>query len=324
MSLLKSTQRAYKPFMYPWAFEAWQAQNRMHWLPEEAPMHEDVFDFHHSLTNDERDVVTDILRFFTQADIDVEQCYVKNYLRFFKPNEVQMMLISFASMETVHIQAYSYLLETLGLDEKEYSAFLDIPCMKKKHEEGTRVFSDSPRDLLKGLAIYGGFVEGLQLFGSFSVLMNFQRFGLLKGLGQIVTWSIRDESLHATSMVRLYHELKKELGIDVDDSIKHESKLFLQRELEFLDYVFRDGREIRGVNLSQIKGYMFAIYNMRCKELGISTPFEGEGARELDYMTDALASVEKANFFAVRSTEYSKSNLTGSWQGAFESLSKEV
>ena len=324
MSLLNSTKQSYKPFEYQWAFDAWQAQQRMHWLPEEVPMNEDVFDFHHSLTTDEREVVTDILRFFTQADIDVEQCYVKNYMRFFKPNEVQMMLISFASMETVHIQAYSYLLETLGLDEKEYSAFLEIPCMMKKHEEGTKVWSDSPVDLLKGLAVYGGFVEGLQLFGSFSVLMNFQRFGLLKGLGQIVTWSVRDESLHANSMIRLYHELKKELGINVDDSIKYLSKLFLQNELEFLDYVFRGEREIRGVKLHEIKGYMFAIYNMRCKELGISTPFESESAKELDYMTDALANIEKANFFSVRSTEYSKNNLTGSWKEGFESIENEV
>ena len=313
--LLKTEQKGYKPFSYPWAFDAWKAQQKMHWLPEEVQLNEDVIDYKERLTDDERAVVTDVLRFFTQGDVDVGNCYIDKYLTMFKPVEVRMMLTAFSNMETIHMQAYSHLLDTLGLPESEYNKFMDIDCMRKKHENDIKIHDAT--ELLQALAIYGGFVEGLQLFGSFAILMNFQRFGLLKGVGQIVTWSVRDETLHSESIIKLFHVLAKESDINIrwlEVVIKRKAQAALNLEKEFLMYVFRDGRKVRGIDFNSIYNYLKHLYHMRMDMLGFKRDEKVENGMCLQYMQDLLHSVEFANFFTSKSSEYTRANLTGEWE----------
>lgn len=313
--LLKTEQKGYKPFSYPWAFDAWKAQQKMHWLPEEVQLNEDIIDYKERLTDDERAVVTDVLRFFTQGDVDVGNCYIDKYLTMFKPVEVRMMLTAFSNMETIHMQAYSHLLDTLGLPESEYNKFMDIDCMRKKHENDIKIHDAT--ELLQALAIYGGFVEGLQLFGSFAILMNFQRFGLLKGVGQIVTWSVRDETLHSESIIKLFHELAKESDINIrwlEVVIKRKALQALNLEKDFLMYVFREGRKVRGIDFNSIYNYLKHLYHMRMDMLGFKRDEKVENGMCLQYMQDLLHSVEFANFFTSKSTEYTRANLTGEWE----------
>ena len=133
MSLLEE-RLVYKPFKYPWAYEAWHTQQQIHWLPEEVPLAEDVKDWEKTLTKAEKNLLTQIFRFFTQADVEVNNCYMKHYSQVFKPTEVQMMLGAFSNTETIHIAAYSHLLDTIGMAEVEYSAFLDYKAMKDKFD----------------------------------------------------------------------------------------------------------------------------------------------------------------------------------------------
>ena len=184
----------YKPFRYPWAYEAWLTQQRVHWLPEEVPLADDVKDWHRNLTDAERNLLTQIFRFFTQADVEVNNCYMKHYSRVFKPTEVLMMLSAFSNIETIHIAAYSHLLDTIGMPEIEYSAFLKYKEMKDKYDYMQGFSVNSKYEIAKTLAAFGAFTEGLQLFASFAILLNFPRFGKMKGMGQIITWSVRDES----------------------------------------------------------------------------------------------------------------------------------
>ena len=114
----------YKPFRYPWCYDAWLTQQRIHWLPEEVPLGDDVRDWQKNLNQSEKNLLTQIFRFFTQADVEVNNCYIRHYMNVFKPTEVIMMMAAFASMETVHIAAYSHLLDTVGMPEAEYSSFL--------------------------------------------------------------------------------------------------------------------------------------------------------------------------------------------------------
>ena len=209
MSLTKA-RNSYKPFEYPWAFEAWKSQQQMHWLPEEVPMGDDVKDWAVNLTDSERNLLTQVFRFFTQADVEVNDCYMQHYSRVFKVPEVQMMLSSFSNMETVHIAAYSFLLDTLGMPESEYAAFRRYKEMSDKHEYLQQWGTKTKADTARTLAVFGAFTEGLQLFASFAILMNFPRHNKMKGMGQIITWSIRDESLHVESIIRLYHTFLQE------------------------------------------------------------------------------------------------------------------
>ena len=159
-------------------------------IAEEVPLGEDIKDWEGKLTDPEREFLTQIFRFFTQADIDVNKNYMENYGQIFKPVEIKMMLAAFSNMESVHIDAYSLLIETVGMPDSEYQAFLSYKEMRDKHEYLENFNMSSPREVLKTLAVFGAFTEGLQLYASFAMLLNFPRFGRMKGMGQIVTWSI--------------------------------------------------------------------------------------------------------------------------------------
>ena len=202
---LLSTRTCFKPFKYPWAYEAFMQSEQMHWLWTEVPMLEDVKDYGQKLTDSERDFLTKILRFFTQGDIDVSGAYVNHYLPRFGQPEVRMMLSSFAAREAVHIAAYSHLIETIGLPESIYNEFLQYEAMAAKHDFFNEAAEDS-RVLAAQIAAFSAFTEGMQLFSSFVMLLNFTRNGTMKGMGQIIAWSIADETLHTESMTKLFRE----------------------------------------------------------------------------------------------------------------------
>src|SRR6202789_4658310 len=109
---LLTPSAAYKPFRYPWAYDFWKPQQQVHWMPEEIPLGEDCKDWATKLNDGERNLLTQIFRFFTQSDIEVADNYMERYGRVFKPTEVKMMLSSFANMEPVHIAPYPLLSDT--------------------------------------------------------------------------------------------------------------------------------------------------------------------------------------------------------------------
>ena len=201
MSNLLEEREYYKPFNYPWAFEHYKSQQHMHWLPDEVNLADDLKDFRENLSEGNKMLLANIFRFFTQADVDVCCGYATHYLPTFKQPEVRMMLSAFAAMEAVHQEAYSLLLETLGFGDDEYQKFMEHKAMMDKHEHLSNFGMESKMDIAKTMAIYSGFTEGVQLFSSFAILLNFPRHNLMKGMGQIVTWSVRDESLHVEGMV---------------------------------------------------------------------------------------------------------------------------
>ncbi len=319
-SALLKERHIYKPFLYPWCFEAWQTQQRIHWLPEEVPMSEDVKDWRQKLTESERHLMTQIFRFFTQADVEVNNCYMKHYSQVFGPVEVQMMLSAFSNIETVHIAAYSHLLDTIGMPEVEYSAFLEYKEMKDKFDYMQDVSMNNPRDIAKTMAMFGAFTEGLALFASFAILMNFPRFNKMKGMGQIVTWSVRDETLHCLSMIRLFNTFIQEHPEIWDDELKEElydcCKITIKHEDAFIDLAFEQG-PIEGMTAEDVKKYIRYIGDRRLQQLNLEPIYNIE-KNPLPWMDEMLNGAEHTNFFENRATEYSRGSTDGSWEEVFE------
>jgi len=319
MSLLESRVQ-YKPFSYPWAYDAWLMQQRVHWLPEEVPLADDVKDWHRTLNNSERNLLTHIFRFFTQADVEVNNCYMKHYTQVFKPTEIQMMLAAFSNIETVHISAYSHLLDTIGMPETEYSAFLKYQQMKDKYDYMQEFGVETNRDIAMTLAMFGAFTEGLQLFASFAILMNFPRHNKMKGMGQIVTWSVRDESLHTASIIKLFRTFINENPEIWDEEFQRElyvaCETVLNHEDAFIDLAFEMG-SLEGLEAREVKQYIRYIADRRLSQLGLQPVYRVE-ANPLPWMEEMLNGVEHANFFENRSTEYSKAATQGDWEEAFE------
>lgn len=307
---------AYKPFRYPWAYDFWKKQQQVHWMPEEIPLGEDLKDWASKLNDKERNLLTQIFRFFTQSDVEVNDNYMERYSRVFKPTEVKMMLAAFSNMETIHIAAYALLLETIGMPDAEFTAFLDYQAMRDKHDYMQQFGVETNADIARTLAMFGGFTEGLQLFASFAMLMNFPRHNKMKGMGQIVSWSVRDESLHCEGIVKLYHAFNKETGAvtkSVADDIVDCCKTVVGLEDKFIDLAFEAG-EVQGMTPDDIKKYIRFIADWRLRQLQLPEVY---GAKEnpLPWLQSMLSGVEHANFFEARSTEYSKAATRGQWHG---------
>jgi len=319
MSLLEE-RLVYKPFKYPWAYEAWHTQQKIHWLPEEVPLAEDVKDWEKNLSKAEKNLLTQIFRFFVQADVEVNNCYMKHYAKVFKPTEVQMMLGAFSNTETIHIAAYSHLLDTIGMAEVEYSAFLEYKAMKDKFDFMRLWGVDTKENIAKTLAVFGAFTEGVQLFASFAVLMNFPRFNRMKGMGQIVTWSVRDETLHTESAIKLFRTFidenpelwNPELEKDINDACK----AVIGHEDAFIDLAFELGG-VKGLEATQVKDYIRYIADLRLTQLGMEKIYNIK-EHPLPWMVEILGGVEHTNFFEGRATEYSRASTTGSWDETFK------
>jgi len=309
----------YKPFHYPWAYDAWLTQQRVHWLPDEVPLADDVKDWHQRLTNTEQHLLTQIFRFFTQADVEVNDCYMQYYSNLFKPTEVKMMLAAFSNTETIHIAAYSHLLDTIGMPEVEYQAFMKYKEMNDKWTYLQQFKGKTPRDIAITLAVFGAFTEGLQLFASFAMLMNFPRFNKMKGMGQIVSWSVRDETLHTQSIIKLFkaflHENPEIWTDKLKSDITEACAQIVQLEDAFIDLAFELG-SVEGLSAQNVKDYIRYIANRRLKQLDLKELFK-QKENPLPWMDDMLNAIEHTNFFENRATEYSRSSTSGTWEEAF-------
>ena len=322
MPNLMEDKVAYKPFSYPWAYEAWLMQQRLHWLPEEVPMADDVKDWNTKLTPAEKNLLTQIFRFFTQSDVEVNNAYMQYYMRVFKPTEVLMMMSAFSNMETVHIAAYSHLLDTIGMPEAEYSAFLEYAEMKDKYDYLHSFNVDDKHSIAMTMAVFAAFTEGLALFASFAMLMNFPRFNKMKGMGQIVTWSVRDETLHVQSMIKLFNTFVQENPEIWTDRMRSEIREACEKmvgmEDKFIELAFEMG-PVEGMTPEDVKGYIRFIADRRLRSLNLEPLYNLE-KNPLPWMDLMLNADEHANFFEQRATEYARASTRGNWDEAFDAM----
>ena len=310
---LTGTRDYYKPFDHPWMFDYYVQQNQMHWFPEDVPLHNDVQDWQY-LSDKEKNLLTQIFRLFTQSDVDVSTGYVDRYMRIFKKPEARMMMGAFNNMESIHQHAYSLLLDTVGMPEVEYKAFAEYEAMADKHEyiNAVKVAKGDRKSIAKALAIYSAFTEGLQLFSSFIILLNFPRFGKMKGMGQIITYSIRDESMHVEAMTKLFREfIQENIDLWTDDfkaEIYQACREMVDLEDRFLDLVFEQG-DIPGLTKKEMQQYIRYIADRRLLQLGLKTNYNVKD-NPLNWLDDVLG-VEHQNFFEGRATTYMKAGLRG-------------
>jgi len=318
---------SYEVERYPWAYEFWKRQQQTHWMGEEAPLGADIKDWtSERVTDAERALLTQIFRFFTQSDVEVGDNYLKRYIPLFQPLEIQMMMAAFSNMETVHIDAYALLLKTLGMPNTEFAAFRDYAEMRAKADYMHTFGVGTVADVARTLAMFGAFTEGMALFASFAMLLNFPRHGKMNGMGQIVTWSVRDESLHCEGIIRLFHEWNRETGAlttVVRDDILDVARTMVDLEDRFIDLAFALG-EVEGMSADDIKKYVRFIADWRLTQLRLPSLFryfdDDEERRQikahpLPWIVEILNGVEHANFFEQRATEYSKGATQGSWDG---------
>lgn len=320
---LMQFSQTYKPFHYPWAVEITTRHEKAHWIEDELDLSEDVSDwkFGNKVTEIEKEYVTNILRLFTQSDVAVGQNYYDQFIPKFKNNEIRNMLGSFAAREGIHQRAYALLNETLGLPDSEYHAFLEYKEMNNK----IQFMQESDNATMKGLGLAlakSVFNEGVVLFASFVMLLNFQRFGKMKGMGKVVEWSIRDESMHVEGNAKLFRQFCVEHPKVVDDDFKGDiymmARLVVKLEDKFVDLAYKMG-EIEGLNASEVKTYIRYITDRRLLQLGLKTNFKVK-ENPLPWLEWVLNGADHTNFFENRVTEYEVAGLSGNWDDAYEEV----
>ena len=318
--MITDRRTVFKPFEYPQAYEYWFKQHNAHWLHTEIAMAADIHDWKTRLSDSERNVVGNVLKGFAQIEVVVNDYWSRRVSKWFPKPEINMMASALGDMETIHATAYSYLNESLGLDD--FQAFLNEPTARAKIDNLINTKGSTKREIALSLAVFSGFAEGVQLFSSFAILMSFARFNKLKGVGQIVAFSVRDESLHSEAGCWLFRTLVEEYPSLLDNELKHQiydaARVAVKLEDEFIDKVFELG-PVEGLDAKTLKQFIRYRCNTKLQDLGLSVNWKNidkqaiEDMLWFDYMT---AGEEHQDFFAGRVTTYSKGNV--SWEGIWD------
>ncbi len=312
MTLL-TPRPTYAPFEYEQAYKYWELQQQSHWLHNEISMASDINDWKMLLSDTEKHVVGHILKGFTQSEVFIQEYWSQMVGKWFKKPEIQMMAASFASMESIHAVAYAYLNQSLGLED--FSAFLSEPTAKAKIDRLISTKGKSRAEIARSLAIFSAFNEGVNLFSSFAILLNFSRFNRMKGLGQIIAFSIKDESLHSEAGCWLFRTMIKEYPDVLTDELKEEiaeaARLTITLEDDFIDKAFEHG-PIEGITVKDLKNFIRFRANTKLNDLGLKKLWKSIDKESLERMAwfDVLsAGVSHSDFFASRVDSYSKGNV---------------
>jgi ribonucleoside-diphosphate reductase beta chain len=318
--------RVYKPFRYEFGYRMYEMQNNLHWMQDKISMDEDIVQFGR-LPDQQREVLEDIFPMFVKNDMVAEDFWAGKYQRIFKPHEIQMGIGAAVNMEAIHKSAYAYLLDSLAFPVGRYSDFLTHQEATDKLDYTTGFHMTSLYETLASIFMFGAMTEGVQLYGNFAVMMSFPHRNLMKGMGQVVTWSVRDESLHCGFAAQLWKHTLLEFGhlIDIKALFTWCQKIahrVYQNEVGFATLIFRRG-PLPDMTFEQHCQYMRHLIDSRLKSYGIA-PIFGEPETPYDFLTSLLSGVEYANFFEQRATEYGMANLTGSFQPAYGAALSEI
>ena len=321
----------FKPFEYPTYFnDGWMPQQQAHWLHTEISMQGDVKDWNEHLSPSEKNLVGNILLGFAQTECAVQDYWSTFVTRWFPKHEIKQMAVTFGASETIHATAYSYLNETLGLED--FEAFLHEPTIANKFEMLTETTNnwthedlatnpDARAEVGKSLAIFSAFAEGVALFSSFAVLYSFQMRNMLKGIGQQMKWSIRDESLHSKMGCQLFRHMCEEYPELLEQSksaIEDAARLMVEMEHKFIDKMFEMG-DLENIKAADLKEFIKERANNKLVELGYEGIFDynKDKAAELEWFYHLSGGTTHTDFFAVRPTDYSKGNEGDDWGDLF-------
>jgi ribonucleoside-diphosphate reductase beta chain len=319
MANILEPRLVYKPFEYQEAADYWLKQQQAHWLHTEVPMMSDLNDWKQNLTETEKNIVGSILKGFAQTETVVNDYWSGLVTKWFRKPEIIMMATTFGAFETIHAEAYSLLNETLGLEN--FAEFLEDESTMAKIENLMTVrdgmeIETNLHEIAKSLAIFSAFTEGVNLFSSFAVLLSFKMRNKLKGVGQIVEWSIRDESMHSEAGCWLFKTLLKEnpklKTPELEAAINEAALLSLTLELDFIDKVYELG-DLEGCPKYDLVNFIKNRVNTKLGDLGykpIISNIDMTAVERMKWFDHLSAGKQHTDFFANRVTNYSKGHLT--------------
>ena len=305
----------YKPFEYQEAFDFYLDQQRSHWLADEVPLASDLNDWKQKLTESEKNLIGNILKSFAQTEVHVNDYWSSKVSQWFPKPEIVAMTSTFGSFEAIHAHAYARLNEALDLED--FKAFLEDEAAVNKIERLLDTPMDTLNERAQSLAIFSAFTEGVNLFSSFAILMSFQLRNLMKGTGQIVEWSVRDESLHSKAGCWLFRTMLDEMPElnteELRNKVTEACHLSVQLEFDFIEKAFEMG-EVEGLSRPQLQNFIKARANEKMIELGYNAVYndiDPNLLKQMEWFGHLTSGKTHQDFFAGRVTDYAKS--TSDW-----------
>ena len=303
------------PFKYPWAWNYFLNANKNHWTPLDINMAQDVHDYRHKLTLEERHVYENVLSYLTTSDILAMRNIGLAVMEKMTAPELQIYQARQVYEESLHTWTYQHCIETIGLDQSEiYNRYRVVPEIYQKiklanDRLNTVMRSDidlrDPDELenfIMSYAFFAGIFEGSWFYNGFSPIFALQRRGLMKGTAEQLQYIMRDEVMHASFGIRVCKQIMKEENVTLDP--KKVQQMFEEAdaaEETYAGYILRD--PILGYSKEVHHGQFRYTANRRAKQLGFEEPFPGAEAT-LPWLDEQANMRKEKNFFETKVTEY--------------------
>ncbi len=303
------------PFKYPWAWQYFLNANRNHWTPLDINMSQDVHDYQHRLTLEERHVYENVLAYLTTSDILAMRNIGLAVMEKMSAPELQIYQARQVYEEALHTWTYQHCIETIGLDQGEiYNRYRVVPQINRKIQIANRRLDsilqpdidlrrrDDLENFVMAYIFFAGIFEGCWFYNGFSPIFALQRRGLMKGTAEQLQYIMRDEVLHCSFGIRVVKQIMHEEGVRPDavaiGGMWAEAEA---AEAAYADYILKD--PILGYSAQDHMEQFRFIANRRARQLGLDEPFPG--ARNALPWLDEQANMRKEkNFFETRVTEY--------------------
>ncbi|WP_369600666.1 ribonucleotide-diphosphate reductase subunit beta [Hahella sp. SMD15-11] len=303
------------PFRYPWAWEFFLNANKNHWTPLDINMGQDVHDFHHRLTVEERHLYTNVLAYLTTSDVLAMRNIGLAVMEKMCAPELQIYQARQVYEEALHTWTYQHCIESIGLDQGEiYNRYRVVPEIHGKIRLANQRLEsvlradidltdrDEQHNFIMAYIFFAAVFEGCWFYNGFTPIFALQRRGLMKGTAEQLQYIMRDEVLHAAFGIRVCNQIIQEENLKPDPrAIRDMWDEAEAAEAAYAGYILRD--PILGYSKDEHMEQFRFIANRRARKLHLPEPFPG--ARNAVPWLDEQANLRKEkNFFETRVTEY--------------------
>jgi ribonucleoside-diphosphate reductase beta chain len=301
-----------KPYEYPQLVEFTDAIRHSYWVHTEFNYSSDIQDMKVRMTPEEVDIVKKAMLAISQIEVAVKTFWAKIGDKFPKP-EVQAVGVTFGESEVRHADAYSNLIEIMGLNS-EFETVVDVPAMKKRiaYLEQSIAQPVDDKDYFHKIILFSMFVENVSLFSQFLIMMSFNKHkNLLKGISNAVEATSKEEDIHARFGFELVNIIREENPEWFDkDTINEVNRLCreaFKAESAIVDWIYGDA-DLDFLPKATVKEFLKHRFNQSLKAIDMNPLYtvDEEVVRSTDWFVEEILSTKNIDFFVKRSTAYSK------------------
>lgn len=303
-----------KPYEYPQLYEYVPAIRHSYWIHTEFNFTSDIQDFKSRLNSVEQNAIKNTMLAISQIEVAVKSFWGDIYQRMPKP-EIGSVGATFAESEVRHHDAYSHLLEVLGLNE-EFKNLKKKPAIMKRVQyletalKNSR--SDSDKEYAEAILLFSLFIEHVSLFSQFLIIMAFNKHkNMLKGISNVVEATSKEEQIHGDFGIDIINILKEEHPEWFNDEyhaiIQDMCKKAFEAESSIVDWIFEDG-ELDFLPKTVVNEFLKNRFNSSLESIGINSVFEVDQKLllETEWFDDEIIGTKHGDFFVKRSINYSK------------------